>query len=54
MAQLKGTAAAMAFMAEAFRFAWFDCTSEGFGLDLMPTRDDFLPLLLQVIEDMLN
>lgn len=52
--QLKGMAAAMAFMDEAFRFAWFDCTSEGFGLGLMPTRDDFLPLLLQVIEDMLN
>jgi hypothetical protein len=54
MVNLKGNAAAEAFSAEAFRFSWFTCTSEGYGLGLLPTRDDFIYSLMQVIETMLG
>jgi len=53
LVQLKGMAAATAFAAEVFPFAWFDCTSEGYGLDLNRRAPDFLFLLVQVIESMI-
>jgi hypothetical protein len=53
MVQLKGMAAATAFADEAYRFAWFDCTSEGYGLDIQPRYPDFEFNLMQVIESML-
>ncbi|MCK4807174.1 MAG: hypothetical protein KAT09_05990, partial [Candidatus Aegiribacteria sp.] len=51
--QLKGTAAAMAFAQQYFRFAWFTCTSEGRGLGLNPDDPDFVTGLMAVIEFML-
>ena len=52
--QLKGTAAALAFADQHFKFAWFTCTSEGLGLDLNPGDPDFVTGLMTVIEFMLN
>ena len=52
--QLKGTAAALAFANQYFKFAWFTCTSEGQGLDLNPGDPDFVTGLMTVIEFMLN
>ncbi len=52
--QLKGTAAALAFANQYFKFAWFICTSEGLGLDLNPGDPDFVTGLMSVIEFMLN
>lgn len=54
MVQLKGMAAATSFNEEIFPFAWFDCTSEGYGLDLNRRAPDFLFLLVQVIESMIS
>jgi hypothetical protein len=54
MVQLKGMAAACAFMEEAYRFAWFDCTSEGYALDIQPRFPDFEFRLMQAIESMIN
>ena len=54
MVQLKGMAASTAFNEESFAFAWFDCTSEGYGMELNRRSPDFLFLLVQVIESMLN
>jgi hypothetical protein len=51
--QLKGVAASTAFFAQAFRFAWFSCTSVGYGLSLDPDNPGFVFALLQVIETML-
>lgn len=50
----KGVAASLAFGGGAYPFAWFICKSEGYGLGLDPTRDSFIPELMQIIEDMLN
>ena len=52
--QLKGTAAALAFSNQYFKFAWFICTSEGQGLDINPGDPDFVTELMSVIEFMLN
>jgi len=54
LTQLKGIAAARAFAGESYRFAWFDCTSEGYGLDLNPRFGDFEFQLMQVIENMIS
>lgn len=54
LVQLKGMAASVALVDEWPRFAWFDCTSEGYGLGLSVTADDFLFQLVQIIEDMVN
>ncbi len=51
---LKGTAAAIAFANQHFKFAWFTCTSEGLGLGLDPENPDFVTELMTVIEFMLN
>ena len=52
--QLKGTAAAVAYANLAFKFAWFTCTSEGYGTYLDPDDPGFVVELMAVIEDMLN
>ena len=52
--QLKGTAAALAFANQYFKFAWFICISEGQGMDLLPGDPDFVTGLMSVIEFMLN
>ncbi|NOQ21071.1 MAG: hypothetical protein GQ565_00270 [Candidatus Aegiribacteria sp.] len=52
--QLKGTAAALAFANQYFRFAWFTCTSEGLGTGLNPGDPGFVTGLMAVIETMLN
>ena len=52
--QLKGTAAATAYANQAFKFAWFTCTSEGYGTYLDPDDPGFVVELMAVIEDMLN
>ena len=52
--QLKGTAAALAFSNQHFRFAWFTCISEGQGLELNPADAGFVTGLMTVIEFMLN
>jgi len=52
--QLKGTAAALAFANQYFRFAWFTCTSEGLGTSLNPDEPGFVTGLMAVIETMLN
>jgi hypothetical protein len=54
MAQIKGMAASSVFTTTWFRYAWFLCLTEGYGLDLLPTRDDFVFALMQVIESMLT
>lgn len=54
MVQLKGMAAATAFADEAYRFAWFDCTSEGYALDMNPRYPDFEFQLMQAIESMIT
>jgi len=51
--QLKGVAASTAFLGQAFRFAWYSCTSVGYGLSLDPDNPGFIFALLQVIETML-
>ncbi|MCD4701391.1 MAG: hypothetical protein K8S24_05980 [Candidatus Aegiribacteria sp.] len=52
--QLKGTAAAMAFARQYFKFAWFTCISEGQGMGLNPADPDFVTGLMTTIEFMLN
>lgn len=52
--QLKGTAAALAFAQQYFRFAWFLCLSEGLATELDPDDPDFVTGLMVVIEVMLN
>ena len=52
--QLKGTAAAIAYANQAFMYAWFTCTSEGYGTDLDPADTGFVVELMAVIEEMLN
>ncbi len=52
--QLKGTAAALAFAQQYFRFAWFTCTSSGRGMALDPNDPCFVTDLMSVIEFMLN
>ncbi len=52
--QLKGTAAAMAFSNQYFKFAWFTCISEGLGLEYLPGDPDFVTGLMAVIEFMLD
>jgi len=52
--QLKGTAAALAFARQYFKFAWFTCTSIGQGLTLDPTDVNFVTDLMTVIETMMN
>jgi len=52
--QLKGTAAALAFAQQYFRFAWFTCVSEGQGTGLDPTDPGFVTSLMAVIESMLS
>lgn len=51
---LKGMAASIAYENQAFRYAWFTCTSEGYGTDLDPDDAGFVVDLMFVIEDMLN
>ncbi len=50
---IKGTAAALAFEAHAFKYAWTICMSEGYGIDLDPKDPCFITDLLLVIETML-
>lgn len=52
--QLKGTAAAIAYENQAFWYAWFTCTSEGYGNSLDPADPGFVVQLMFVIEEMLN
>ncbi|MCK4671082.1 MAG: hypothetical protein KAT47_00975 [Candidatus Aegiribacteria sp.] len=52
--QLKGTAAAIAYANQAFMYAWFTCTSEGYGDYLDPDDPGFVVQLMAVIEEMLN
>jgi hypothetical protein len=52
--QLKGTAAAIAYANQAFMYAWFTCTSEGYGNYLDPADAGFVVELMAVIEEMLN
>lgn len=52
--QVKGTAAALAFASEYFRFSWYICMSEGMGMGLDPTSPGFVTSLMAVIETMLN
>ena len=52
--QLKGTAAAIAFAEEQFKFAWFTCKSMGLGTALYPADPDFVTSLMVIIETMLN
>lgn len=54
LTQLKGMAAASVFTTELFRYSWFLCLTEGYGLDLDPTRVDFVFVLMQVIESMIT
>jgi len=52
--QLKGVAAAAAYLGQAFRFAWFSCTDMDYGLGLDPESSSFVFELMQVIESMLT
>ncbi len=51
--KLKGTAAALAFYRQHFRFAWFTCTSEGQGTGLNVNDPTFVTSLMTVIQNML-
>jgi len=52
--QIMGTAAAIGFSDQAFRFAWSLCTSLGYGGSLDPEDATFVTDLMVVIENMLN
>ncbi len=52
--QLRGVAAANAYLDESFIFSWFTCKTAGYGLDLNKFAPAFEFELLQVIEDMLE
>lgn len=52
--QLKGTAAAMAFAEQYFRFAWFTCLSEDQGTSLDPSDPSFVTDLMGVIDTMMS
>ena len=52
--QLKGTAAALAFAQQYFRFAWFTCLSEGQGTSLDPSDPSFVTDLMAVIDTMIS
>ncbi|MBD3278147.1 MAG: hypothetical protein GF388_07600 [Candidatus Aegiribacteria sp.] len=52
--QLKGTAAALAFAQQYFRFAWFTCLSEGQGASLDPSDPSFVTDLMGIIDTMIS
>ncbi len=52
--KVKGTAAAVTFALQYFKYAWFTCLSEGQGTTLDPTSPNFVTDLMAVIENMLN
>jgi hypothetical protein len=52
--QVKGTAAALAFANQYFKFAWYTCISIGQGTGLTPGDPDFITGLMAVINTMLN
>lgn len=52
--EIMGTAAAIAFADQAFRYSWYLCLSMGYGGSLDPEDATFVTDLMVVIENMLN